>query len=216
MHTWCCWIWGGREGGREEEIFDVINVLYSSGHEVEEMILHFDNRFDHLKNTIRECLEKQRVPVMRVIDILTSFPADEDDYRKKFLQSKMSDLFQVADHFELFTVMNFHWTYLDPSLLEITVRKLNLHEVTDHMRSYKSELQQFRMKTPLIQFCQTEKRKSITPPLDFQKSVTEFDWPKNVTLEDVEEFRQGHAWFYSLRDCAMMVAGLLPDSLTGL
>lgn len=189
---------------------------YHSGREVKEMILQLDNRFDHLKNTIRECLEKRRVPVKRVVDVLTSFPADDCDYRKSFLKYNINDIFQAADHFELFTIMNFHWTYLDPSLLEITVRKLNLHEVTDHMQSYKSELQQFRMKTPLFLFCQTQKRRRTEAFPFFREKVSKFYWPKNVTLEDVEEFRQEQASEYNLSICALMVASVLFSSLTGL
>ena len=42
--------------------------------------------------------------------------------------------------------------------------------------------------------------------------VAEFDWPDDLTLEDVEQFRQEYASYYNLRDCAMMIAQVLPGS----
>ena len=78
----------------------------------------FNKRFHLLKNVVRRCLEKHKVPVKRVVDALTSFPAEDDDYRKVFLQNHIGDLFKVTDNFELFASLNFHWKYFDPSLLE--------------------------------------------------------------------------------------------------
>jgi hypothetical protein len=38
--------------------------------------------------------------------------------------------------------------------------------------------------------------------------VTQFDWPDEVTLEVVEQFRQEYAYHYSLQECAMMLYDL--------
>ena len=52
----------------------------------------------------------------------------------------------------------------------------------------------------------------MRPPGKFKKMVAEFDWPDNVTLEDVEQFRQEYASHYNLRQCAMMTAQVRPGS----
>ena len=59
---------------------------------------------------------------------------------------------------------------------------------------------------PLRLFCQAQRRRRVKPPPEFYEMVVEFDWPANVMLEDVEQFRQEYACHYSLRKCAMMLA----------
>ncbi|CAI8017368.1 Protein TANC2 [Geodia barretti] len=80
------------------------------------------------------------------------------------------------------------------------------------MEAYKLDLQRFRQKTPLALFCQCQKRRRRKPSKDFKEVVAEFDWPHEVTLEVVEQFRQEFAYHYKLRDCAMLLAKVLPGS----
>ena len=42
--------------------------------------------------------------------------------------------------------------------------------------------------------------------------VAEFKWPDDVTLEVVEHFREEFACHYNLRECALMIAVVLPGS----
>ena len=74
------------------------------------------------------------------------------------------------------------------------------------MDVYKKKIQQFRKRTPLTLFCQTQKKKHVELPSGFKKMVAEFDWPDDVTLEVVEQFRQEYACHYGLHECAMMLA----------
>ena len=184
----------------------------TSSEEVEEMMSDLDKRFDSLKNRVRECLEKRQVLVKRVVDVLTSLSADEDDHYRMFLESHISALFRAANISELFGTMNLHWNYLDPPPLDDLAKKFELEEPKQQMEVYKSDLQQFRMKTPLTLFCLAQKRKRMRPPGEFQEMVAEFDWPENVTLEDVEQFRQEYASHYNLRKCAMMLFKVLHGS----
>ena len=179
---------------------------------VQAKIQKFEKRFNALKNSIRECLEKLRVPVKKVADALTSLPADDVDEHKQFLESHLSAIYQAPDHPELFGTMNFHWNYQNPQLLDHLIREFNVEGVKGEMKTYKKDLQQFRKKTPLKLFCESQKQKRIKPPPDFHEVVAEFDWPDDVTLEVVEEFRQGYAGHYNLRECAMMLAAVLPGS----
>ena len=180
--------------------------------EVQWLISELKKSFTSLKDAVRECLEKREIIVKKVVNVLTSLSPDEDDQHKMFLESHVRELCAAADHFELFITMNFHWNYLDPSLLEHLVKEFELEEVTGQIQTYKENLEQFRMKTLLTIFCQTQKRKRIRPLGDFQEMVAVFDWPENVTLEDVEQFRQEYASHYNLQQCAMMIAHICPGS----
>ena len=184
----------------------------SSSEEVRKLIKKLEILFDYLKNCVRECLERRRVSVKNVADVLTSLSADEDENHKMFLESHVSVLFRAADIPELFGTMNLHWNYLDPPPLDHLVDKFDLEEVKVQMEAYKSTLQQFRMKTPLTLFCRTQKRKRIKLSPEFQEMVAEFDWPDDVTLEVVKQFRQEYASHYNLREFAMIIAHVRPGS----
>ena len=170
------------------------------------MIAVLDDGFDNLKNAIRECLERQRVLISKVADALTSLSPDDDEHKKLFTASHVTDLYRAANISVLFGIMNPHWNYLDPSLLEHLVKKFRLEAMKQQTEGYKSDLQQFRKMTPLNLFCQTQRRKRRRPQEDFKKIIVEFDWPEKVTLEDVEQFRQEYASEYSLHECAMIIA----------
>ena len=186
--------------------------LATSTDEVKAMIAELEEGFKNLRTTVRECLERQRVIVSQVADALTSLSPDDDERHRIFTESHITVLYRAANISEQFGTMNFHWNYLDPSLLEHLVKEFHLEQVKNRMEAYKSALQQFRKKTPLNIFCLTQRRKRRRPQEDFEKMVVEFDWPENVTLEDVEQFRQEYASEYSLHECAMMIAQIHPGS----
>ena len=188
--------------------------LATSTDGVKTMIAELEEGFKNLRTTVRECLERQRVLVSRVADALTSLSPDDDERHKIFTKSNVTVLYRAANISEQFGTMNFHWNYLDPSLLEHLVKEFHLEQVKGRMEAYNSALQQFRKKTPLKIFCQTQKRKRKKFDEDFKEIVAEFDWPEkeNVTLEDVEQFRQEYASEYSLHECAMMIAQIRSGS----
>ena len=190
-------------------------TLVTSTEEVKKMIMVLDEQFDILKDSTLQCLEKHRISVKRVAYTLISFPTYDDEQHKIFFESHINVLFTAADNSELFGTMNFHWNYLDPSLLHHLVRELNLEEVKGEMEVYKSDLQQFRMKTPLTLFCRAQKRRIIKLSPDFREVVAEFDWSENSTLEVVEQYRYEYASHFNLRDFAMMMARVCNDSVTG-
>ena len=187
-------------------------VSAESGHDVKQMITELEDKFDVLKNNIRECLERQRIAVRRVADVLTSLSPDEDENHEVFLDSHIKVLVMAVSHSALFLTMNLHWNYLDPSLLEHLVRKFDLREVKLQMELYKENLQLFRMNTPLTLFCRAQKRKRSRLTPDFQEIVADFSWEEDVTLEAVEQFRQEYASHYKLHEFAMMMAQARPGS----
>ena len=184
----------------------------TSSEEVNKMIDELSKGFRILKNNIRECLEKHRIHTNEVADVLTSLSPDEDQQHKMFAESHVKDLFGAANISEQFGTMNSHWNYLNPPLLDHLVQQFDLQEVRDQMEAYKSDLQQFRKKTPLNLFCQTQRGRRRRCQEDFEKMVVKIDWPENVTLEVVEQFRQEYASEYSLHECAMMIAQIRSGS----
>lgn len=190
-------------------------VLATSSNEVNEMIKQLDSSFMKLKSGIRDNLEKEKIFVKKVADTLTSLLPDCDKYHMRFLEKHVKELFGSADNYELFGHMNFHWNYLDPSLLDHLVIRLGLKEVEGEMEKYKSMLQEFRMKTPLYLFCRAQKRKGYEFFPDFDEVAASFEWPKEeeVTLEHVELFRQEYASHYKVLDFAMMLFDVRPGSI---
>ena len=193
---------------------------------VKDMITILEKKFDVLKDTIIEHLEKRKVLVRKVADVLTTLSLDADDCHKLFLEQRCRILVTAVSHSDIFATMNCHLNYLDPSLLDHLVRKLDVDEIKVLMDEYKSDLDQFRMKTPVFLFCRAQKRKSITPVPEFQEVVAKFNWTDKVTMEAVERFRQDYVSYYSLHECAMLIAQvhsgssiisfLIPDSIVQL
>ena len=184
----------------------------ASSREVEDMIEDLKKKFTSLKKSIREYLEKHKVPVKDVADVLTQLSPDDDECHRMFLQKHVRDLVTAVDHSELFGTMNFHWNYLDPSLLDHLATELDLKEVKENMKAYKSDLRQFRATTPLTLFCQTQKRKRIKLSPKFKEMVAKFKLPNDATLEVVEQFRQEYASHYNVHKFAMMVANVRSGS----
>ena len=186
--------------------------LFSIASQVKAEIGQFERRFNRLKMECRDDLEKKRVPVRKVVDALTNLPADDVEEHKQFLQSNLNIYYQANDHAELIGQLSFNMNYLSYHLLEYVVKEFDIKSLKIQMETYKSDIQQFRMKTPLILFCQTQKRKRMKPPAEFREMVAKFDWSENVTLEDAETFRQAYASHYNLRECALMIAQVRPGS----
>ena len=183
----------------------MLSFVIADIHKVEQEISHFKRRFYQLKRDCRDGLTKKKIPVPQVVDALTDLPADGFDEHKHFL-SHLSVLYQASDHAELIGQLSFHMDYLSYHPLDYLGNEFDLVEVKGKMTIYKSDLQQFRKKTPLALFCRTQKRKRIKPTVEFREMVAEFDWPENVTLEDVEQFRQEYTPQYKLKECALMIA----------
>ena len=170
------------------------------------------NKFYSLKKATRECLERKKIPVQDVAGVLMSLSPDDDECHRMFLESRIKVFATAVNNSELFFTMDFHWNYLDPSLLNHLVTKLELVEVKPHMTTYQSELQQFRMKTPLNLFHKTQKKKKIKLSPEFKEMVAEFKLPNDVSLEVLEQFRQEYASHYKVHEFAMMVADVRSGS----
>ena len=181
---------------------------------VQTKIAQLDKRFHGLNKSTREQLKKHKVPVEDVADALTSLsPDDAEEVHTKFLKSHIKELFSSSDHSELFGHMNFHWNYFDYHPLDHLVKKFEVDGVKGEMETYKSDLKTFRETTPLALFCKSQTKKRTEKRADFQEVVATFDWSvKEVTLEDVEQFRKEYADHYNLREFALMLEEVRPGS----
>ena len=191
-----------------------VNLATSSA-EVQKMIDELEKKFELLKKNVRECIEKHTILMETVINALTQLSPGEDDQHKIFIRENRSDIVKTETPFELFVVMNDHWNYLNPPLLNHLVQKLELNEIKDQMEAYKSSLEQFRIKTPLTLFVKTQTERVLKPLRSFKEMVAEFKWPENsetLTLEIVEQFRKKYAHHYNLHECAMMLSAVRPGS----
>ena len=191
----------------------LITEPLSSDH-VKANITKFDKRFHNLKNQVRECLENRGIAVKGVADALTSLSPDDKDEHKQFLESHVTALFNAANLAEMFGIMNFNWNYLSYQPLDHLIEEFNLNEMKGEMEAYKEDLQQFRGKTPLTVFCETQNKRQLRLDPEFQEMVAKFDWPDDVVLEVVEQFRQKYAFHYRLRQCAMLLSEVCPGSFT--
>ena len=175
-------------------IFTTVALLIA---QIEDEIKQFEKRFNQLKQRCVKNLQKRSVSVRKVVRTLTNLPADDIDEHKMFLERK---LFKAPDHVVLIGQLSLNMNYLTYHLLDYLANEFNLRDVKPEMNLYKSDLKQFRMRTPLILFCNTQKR-FVEPPQDFQKVIAKFSWPSDVdvTLEDIEQFRERYACHYRLR-----------------
>ena len=183
----------------------------TSTEEVTKMIGGFQNKFYVLQISVTECLKKHKMPVSEVAGVLATLSLDKNNRYKMFPESHVSVLFKAVDIPEVFKTMRPYWDYLNPGILGYVVDKLDLKEAKLQMETYKSDLRRFRMKIPLSLFCQVHER-SVYPTVGFPEMVAKCDWPGNVILEVVEQFRQEIASHYHLRECAVIFAKVGLDS----
>ena len=177
----------------------------------------FHRRFNAIKTSTIQCLQKFNIAVKTVVFLLTSILAVEE--HKVFLEEKHKSLRECDDHLELFGMLNFYWNYLAYDLLDQLIKELTTKEssfgvVGKKMAEYKKDLQNFRERTTLEHFSQAQPCMVDDPPPGFQKMVVKHNWPKTVTLEDVEKFRLCYTQAYNLQTCAMMLHRIIKGSFT--
>lgn len=167
-----------------------------------------------MKRLTRTNLESRNIDVKAVVECLTELPADDMPEHKVFLNEHMDDLLLAESLFKLFLRLNLYWNYLAYHLLEHIIKEFIVEEVKGEMKKYKSNLLQFMRNTPMKMFRQAQKERVMDPPPGFKELVAKFEWPENVTLAVVEEFRQRYAYHYNLRECAMMLISIQSGSFT--
>ena len=131
-----------------------------------------------------------------------------------FLESKIDDFYESRSLHALFSKLDLYWNYLNYDLLDHLIKNFKVSDVEAEMERFKSDLRKFRLMAPLNLFCNTQKKRHHEIPAGFKEMVAKFKWPKHVTLDVVERFREEFACGYRLRECAMMVVSILPGSFS--
>lgn len=178
--------------------------------EIRGKIALFEDHFKTLKWRTRQGLERRgsSTSVRVVVERLTDLRADDQPDHAVFLKDNLQIMFRACDHHELFGTLNLYWDYLSYHLLDHLIREFSIKEVRGEMEEYKNDLSRFRGATLLSRFAETQTRRRIRPTREFKELAIDFDWPKDATLETVEDFRREYAFHYKLRDCAMMLIQL--------
>ena len=190
--------------------------LFSKDLEVQREIKSFTIHFNAIKESTIKCLEACHIAVMTVVYMLLSVVSGNE--QQKVLRQNYRSLRESKDHLELFSKLNPHWNYLSYDMLDLLIEELriidgNFETVGVQMDVYKKELQEFRMNTPLDQFCEALPYEEHELSPTFHKSVIEYPWPQIITLEDVYVFHNHFAQSYKLQSLAMMVKSVISDTL---
>ncbi|CAI8036074.1 E3 ubiquitin-protein ligase TRIM71 [Geodia barretti] len=194
-----------------------------SMNEVRSRVLAFRQRFNVIKQATIKRLIACQVTVASMVFWLTSIRVLGE--HRVFLEENLEALGQCPNHWVLFGRLNLYWNYLAYDLLFQLIEVLateydRFRTISEDMAEYKEDLEGFKRNTPLKLFCKAEPMpfsQQDTPPPGFQEMVGEFNWSKNVTLEEVEQFqkryaRKYNARKYNLEDCAMIVNSIRPGS----
>ena len=127
----------------------MVRALPNEATDVESAGDELGKKFNGLRDFIRECIVGENIAVEEVAIVIKLISPDNDDASQKMFQDSYVTVIGTAtNHSELFGTMNFHWNYLDPSLLDHVSEKLGLEEVKEGMEVYKSDLEEFKKGHP--------------------------------------------------------------------
>ena len=179
---------------------------------VQHDIMMLQQKFNDLKKRCIASLEKNKISLTRVIEVLKSIKADKE--HTQFSESHLSTFNQTFDFNELFGALGFNMNYFSCQVLDYLVNKLDLNDVKHEMEAYKLDLQIFRTKTPISLICDAQVFQShIEPPPNFRAASSTFDMSKKMQmLEDIEIFQREFCYCYGLHYLTMLLAKVAKTS----
>ena len=209
--------------------------IYSGAHPRNVVALKaaFEQRFNDLKISTIQCLERMKIKVTATVYILTQLGIRTECYNI-FMKQNIAVLNQSQDHWALFGILNFHWSFLDYHLLDYLIDELcrthhlftgtlqqsltkvesvqSLTQVKEEMFLYKIDIELFKVTTTLKSFCQDEQRNIIITEY-FKRIFAEhrLSVHMHMTLKEVEDFRQRYVWHFNLLNCVRMLNCLIPQ-----
>ena len=182
--------------------------------EIEKNIKELEEMFSKLKKKAIKLLEASSTEVNEVVYELSDLSPEEKSEHKVYLTENQQTLIDQRDHIALFMSLNLHWDYLSPQLFDHLVNKLDcLKEMKEEMIKYNENLKTFRVTTPLKLFCEIQK-KHFEPTDGFRTIVNKYksELSIDMTLQDVEDFRQKYADHYQLYEFALQLYSIEPGS----
>ena len=166
----------------------------------------FEGRFEDLVNETYQTV-KETVDVETLLIGIKLLPISLRPDHLEYLMSN-ERLLEATNHRQIFTSLNFYWSFLNYGLLAHIVRRFGSEATKQKMQVYELDLQQFRKKTPLKVFAEVCPTVHKATPPEFKTVVSKHEW-SGCNMEDVEVFRKKFARNYSLPDCAMMLSELV-------
>lgn len=205
------------------DVFEAAQYHYVSN--VKAKIEGFEYRFERMKILTIKCLEEMAMKITTIVYMITSLCAVKQGDYKIFLKENVAVLSQSQDHWALFGILNFHWSFIDYHLLDHLIDKLcethqlltegkappSLLEIKTQMDLHKTVIEEFKMQTTLEDFYQAIKGSGYEtkPPLNVSRILSQHRSSIRplMTLNQVEQFRQSylHEYSYNLLECSMML-----------
>ena len=195
-------------------IIIIIMLMIIQSTEIEEKIKDLNDMFSKLKKKAIKLFEASSSKVNEVVFDLCDLSPEQKTEHKAYLTKNQQALSDKKDHLALFTLLNLHWDYLSPQLLDHLVNKSDcLNEIREEMSKYNKTLKTFRVTTPLKLFCEIQ-NKHPEPTDNFRTIVNKYktNLSKDMTLQDVEDFRQRYADHYQLYEFALQLHSIVPGS----
>ena len=176
------------------------------------------NKFAELKKATCSAIAKQGIPVDELVTTITDLPIDFEKCDIDFLEERSNNLYSCQSIPALFVHLRFHWDYLHPDLYRHLIKEFNLLSLNPNVQAYQSDLDDFLDRTLLKDFCVVEppRQRYIdcrNAPKGFVQCVTGHCWDPPVFLRRVEDFRQGFADYFGLKQCAAMVVSMIKGSV---
>ena len=184
--------------------------------EIRSNIQRLQAKFEELKKAVIKSLNSKGIAVTHFVRELTLLPASNVAEHENYFPEDVKELGKCVKYRPLFSCLNPHWNYISPHLLYHLIRKFL--KAFKEMMAYNRELRQFRSQTSLRMFVQIEQTHTQLPEgfsciLVHMKS----DILKDMTLENVENFRKKYMKHHNLCDYTLMLvsnATMLPSAAT--
>ena len=156
-------------------------------------------------------IKKFNIKVRYLLNVLTQSHVAH----KPVPTEHMAQLRKVQNYDQLFSFLDKYCNYLtydllDKLILQLSYRYYSFQSIKTQIQAYKKEVRLFKKSTTLKIFCGGHINIRYVHPR-IRKHVKSYNWPKNVTLESVEGFRQRHSLTHSLERCAMIVCQVLNE-----
>ena len=187
--------------------------------EVAMRIENFEERFSSLEFATLIELEDKQTSLKRFRHSITLLPVAIRHDHKKFLEESLSDITKVESLDKLFMHLNLYWSFLDYSLLEHIINRFGNTTLKRQMKTYASDLSQFRKNTTVRQYvsnCPGSCHRRVEPlPPHFSKIMCTLDRKASeCTLDELEQTRKKFCREFSLSEFVVTLGNLEDGSVT--
>ena len=135
---------------------------------------------------------------------LTSLLLFKQHEDKDFLKEEKIHIKMAKNVDEIFDILDPHWNYVDYDLLEHIIEEFGTSELTEEMKKYVVELDQFEKKTTVHDFSLATQGKAVVPAHYRELAVKLEKDPKMFTLHDIRQFKKSIENDSSLQEYSLL------------